>query len=62
MVKTTGPGANSGQDGKTNTSLGRDDETLRALKNRAIEEESSVQKIVETLIEDYLNSEPKPRS
>ncbi|GAB1361325.1 hypothetical protein MASR1M32_05610 [Rhodobacter sp.] len=45
-------------DEKQNTSLRLRRKTLKALKIRAIEEESSVQKIVEALIEDYLR---KPR-
>lgn len=45
-------------DERQNTSLRLRRKTLKALKIRAIEEESSVQKIVEALIEDYLR---KPR-
>lgn len=41
-------------DGKKNTSLRLDRKTLKALKIRAIEDDTSVQKIIETLIEDYL--------
>ena len=43
-------------DGKKNTSLRLDKKTLKALKIRAIEEDSSVQKIIEQLIDSYLNS------
>lgn len=43
-------------DKKRNTSLRLDKKTLKALKIRAIEEETSVQKIIETLIDDYLKS------
>ncbi|NVO25303.1 ribbon-helix-helix protein, CopG family [Donghicola sp. C2-DW-16] len=39
---------------KKNTSLRLDSKTLKALKLRAIEEETSVQRIIETLVEDYL--------
>ena len=39
---------------KKNTSLRLDSKTLKALKLRAIEEDTSVQKIIETLVEDYL--------
>ena len=42
-------------DDKKNTSLRLDKKTLKALKIRAIEEDSSVQAIVEKLIRDYLN-------
>lgn len=41
---------------KKNTSLRLDKKTLKALKIRAIEEDISVQKLVERLIEDYLKS------
>lgn len=39
---------------KKNTSLRLDKKTLKALKIRAIEEDTSVQKLIERLIEDYL--------
>lgn len=42
------------KDKRRNTSLRLDRETLKALKIQAIQEDSSVQKIVEKLIEDYL--------
>jgi len=35
--------------------------TLKALKHRALEDETSVQKILEGLIESYLTSEEKGR-
>ena len=41
-------------DDKKNTSLRLSKKTLKALKIRAIEEDTSVQKIVEELIEAYL--------
>ena len=41
--------------GKKNTSLRLDQKTLKALKIRAIEDDTSVQQIVEMLIRDYLN-------
>lgn len=47
---------------KKNTSLRLDDKTLKALKIRAIEEGTSVQKIVETLVNEYLNTPKKGRS
>ncbi len=46
-------------DDKKNTSLRLDRKTLKALKIRAIEEDSSVQKIIETLIEAYLRKPAK---
>jgi len=39
---------------KKNTSLRLDKETLKALKIRAIEENTSIQKLLESLIESYL--------
>ncbi len=39
---------------KKNTSLRLDESTLKALKIRAIEIDSSVQAIVEQLVDDYL--------
>ncbi len=44
----------SSGDDKKNTSLRLDRKTLKALKIRAIEEETSVQKIIENLVEQYL--------
>ena len=44
-----------GKDDKKNTSLRLVNKTLKALKIRAIESDSSVQKIIEELIHDYLN-------
>lgn len=43
------------KDKKKNTSLRLETETLKALKIRAIKEDSSVQQIVEKLIQNYLN-------
>lgn len=42
---------------KKNTSLRLDKKTLKALKIRAIEEEVSVQKLVEKLVIDYLKTD-----
>ena len=39
---------------KKNTSLRLESKVLKALKMKALEEETSVQKIVEKLIKDYL--------
>ena len=49
----------SGKSGKKNTSLRLESKTLKTLKIRAIEEETSVQAIVEELIEQYLNGKVK---
>lgn len=46
-------------DDKKNTSLRLDRKTLKALKIRAIEEETSVQKIIEQLIEAYIRKPTK---
>jgi len=39
---------------RKNTSLRLDSKTLKALKVRAIEEDTSIQRLIERLIEDYL--------
>ena len=49
------------EDSKKNTSLRLPGKTLKALKVRAITEETSVQKIIETLIEDYLRRSSGPK-
>lgn len=49
----------SSADDKKNTSLRLDKKTLKALKIRAIEEDTSVQKIIETLIQAYIRKSPK---
>ena len=46
-------------DKKKNTSLRLSGKTLKALKIRAIEEDTSVQQIVEQLVEDYLQTPRK---
>jgi len=47
------------KDSKKNTSLRLDSKTLKSLKIRAIEEETSVQSIVERLVELYLANKVK---
>jgi predicted DNA binding CopG/RHH family protein len=54
MSKEKTSGSKADADDKKNTSLRLDKKTLKALKIRAIEEDTSVQKIIETLIEAYL--------
>jgi predicted DNA binding CopG/RHH family protein len=54
MAKTGKQGGPGDMDDKKNTSLRLSKKTLKALKIRAIEEDTSVQKIVEELIEAYL--------
>ena len=53
--KSTDHPAAAKSDKKKNTSLRLNTKTLKALKRRAIEDETSVQKIIETLVEDYLD-------
>lgn len=50
------------KEGKANTSLRLERKTLKALKLRAIEEDTSVQKIVEKLIAGYLKKTAKRES
>lgn len=47
------------KESKKNTSLRLDEKTLKALKIRAIENDMSVQSIVEQLITDYLDNRIK---
>ena len=61
MSKTKDTGEKSGKS-KKNTSLRLDSKTLKALKIRAIEEGTSVQKIIETLVNEYLETPKKGRS
>ena len=44
-------------EGKKNTSLRLGTKTLKALKIKAIEEDTSVQKILEKLVEGYLQGD-----
>ncbi len=46
---------------KKNTSLRLESNMLKALKIRAIEEDSSVQVILERLVEEYLNTPGKQK-
>ncbi|WED24314.1 hypothetical protein L3Q72_15660 [Vibrio sp. JC009] len=47
----------NGKSTKKNTSLRLEAKTLKALKIRAIEEDTSIQKIIEKLIKNYLAEE-----
>ncbi|MBW8190248.1 ribbon-helix-helix protein, CopG family [Neiella marina] len=49
------------KDGKKNTSLRLESKTLKALKIRAIEEDTSVQQIIEKLINNYLDGDKKKK-
>lgn len=49
------------QPSKKNTSLRLESNMLKALKIRAIEEGTSVQVILERLVEDYLKTPRKPQ-
>ncbi|WOI35169.1 hypothetical protein R1T40_10720 [Tritonibacter scottomollicae] len=44
---------------RKNTSLRLDGKTLKALKLRAIEEDTSIQRLIERLIDDYLKTTKK---
>jgi len=44
------------KESKKNTSLRLSDKTLKRLKIKAIKEDTSIQKILEKLIEDYLKN------
>ena len=57
--KSTDEPAGEKSDKKKNTSLRLNSKTLKALKRRAVEDETSVQKIIETLVEGYLNQTGK---
>jgi hypothetical protein len=59
MAKSKNTGSEADKGKKKNTSLRLDSKTLKALKIRAIEDDSSVQQIIETLIDDYLNKSGK---
>jgi hypothetical protein len=50
-----------GKSGKKNTSLRLEAKTLKALKIKAIEEDTSVQKIIEKLIKNYLEADKKTK-
>jgi len=52
--KTDKDGKEKDKDKKKNTSLRLEGKTLKALKKRAIDEDTSVQAIVENLVELYL--------
>lgn len=49
------------QPSKKNTSLRLESSVLKALKIRAIEEDTSVQVILERLVEEYLKNSKKPK-
>ena len=51
--------AQKNDEGKKNTSLRLGTKTLKALKIRAIEEETSVQRILEKLVAGYLDGDIK---
>lgn len=59
MAKNKTSSSTVNADDKKNTSLRLDRKTLKALKIRAIEEDTSVQKIIETLIQAYMRKPSK---
>ncbi|MCK4710646.1 MAG: ribbon-helix-helix protein, CopG family [Gammaproteobacteria bacterium] len=54
MPKQSNNPPRAGNSGKKNTSLRLDNKTLKALKIIAIENDTSVQKIIEELVKKYL--------
>lgn len=46
---------------KKNTSLRLDKQTLKALKIHAIENDTSIQHLIESLIKDYLKKKPREK-
>ncbi|NYT86729.1 hypothetical protein [Pollutimonas harenae] len=62
MAKDKTDGSAASNSDKKNTSLRLEKKTLKALKIRAIQEDTSVQKIIETLVQEYINTPlKKPR-
>ncbi|HEY9279677.1 MAG TPA: hypothetical protein VIP51_06345 [Eoetvoesiella sp.] len=59
MAKNKTSESTANADDKKNTSLRLDKKTLKALKIRAIEEDTSVQKIIETLVQAYIRNPAK---
>lgn len=57
--KNTDKPDNAKGDKKKNTSLRLNSKTLKALKLRAIEDDTSVQRIIEALVENYVNQTGK---
>jgi len=55
MSKQNDNTSGSDKAGKKNTSLRLDNKTLKALKIIAIENDTSVQKIIETLVKKYID-------
>ena len=55
MPKQNNNPSRTGNSGKKNTSLRLDNKTLKALKIIAIENDTSVQKIIEELVKKYVN-------
>ncbi len=55
MPKQSANPQGTGKSSKKNTSLRLDNKTLKALKIIAIENNTSVQKIIEELVKKYLN-------
>lgn len=54
MAKESGKPSRSSKNDKKNTSLRLDTKTLKALKIIAIENDSSIQKIIEELVQNYI--------
>lgn len=48
------------EDGRKNTSLRLSRKTLKELKIKAIQQDTSVQQIIEKLVQDYLGQQDRP--
>lgn len=59
MSKQSSSSPKSAKNNKKNTSLRLDNKTLKTLKFLAIENDTSVQKIIEELVEKYLDEVKK---
>ncbi|KUP94021.1 hypothetical protein [Tritonibacter horizontis] len=59
MPKAKATDSKSDKSPRKNTSLRLDNKTLKALKIRAIEEDTSIQRLIERLIQDYLKKTKK---
>jgi len=59
MPKDKADAGKSSKSARKNTSLRLDGKTLKALKLRAIEEDTSIQRLIERLIDDYLKTTRK---
>jgi hypothetical protein len=59
MAKESGRPSRSGENDKKNTSLRLDAKTLKALKIIAVENDLSIQKIIEELVQNYIKKKQR---